>query len=92
MNCVPVQPLHIVLLIQPSISQSTAKVNVPTSLVVPLIAPDAVLKVMIKRGSKLFFRLLPLCCYAFTSCFAFRPRKQRIPVSAITATATQSTT
>ena len=44
------------------------------------------------RGSKLFFRLPPLCRYAFTSCFAFRPRKQRIPVSTITATAAQSTT
>ena len=59
MNCVPVQPLHIVLLIQPSIRQSTAKVNVPTSLVVPLIAPDAVLKVMIKRGSKHSFACCP---------------------------------
>ena len=43
-------------------------------------------------GQQAFFRLLPLCCYAFTSCFAFRPRKQRIPVSAINATAAQSTT
>lgn len=62
----------------------------------PMIAAASALRLVFMtnaiRGSKLFFRLLPLCCYAFALCSSFFPRKQRIPVNTITATATKSTT